>query len=117
MSDLLPDDAWVNTFQSTPVRPLLSALQRRLQASTTHVHALAELFHERSMIEQEYATKLSKLVRAAEAGQLSGKSAVEWDRNGGEAKIWDTVLMDIQEVRTHAAPVRAGVGWQTLTGP
>jgi len=98
-SDALPADAWASTFGPTPNRPLLTALQRRLAASTTHVHALAELFHERAAIEHEYATKLGKLVRAAEAGQLSGKGAVEWDRHSGEAKLWDAVLSDIQEVR------------------
>lgn len=96
--DSLPESAWANEFQNAPTRPLLSSLQRRLQASTTHAHALAEIFRERAVIEQEYATKLGRLAKAADSGQLSGKGAVDWDRHSGEEKLWDTVLNDIQEV-------------------
>jgi hypothetical protein len=96
--DSLPDNHWINTFQTTPTRPLLTALQRRLQVSTTHVNALAELFHERAAIEHEYATKMSKLIRSAEAGQLNGKGAVKWDRNSAEDRLWEAVLGDIQQV-------------------
>lgn len=98
MGEALPEDAWSKEFQTANARPLLSSLQRRLQASTTHVHALAELYRERALIEQEYSAKLGKLARSAEAGQLLGKNGTEWDRNGGEAKLWDAVLSDIQEV-------------------
>lgn len=98
MGDSLADDAWSSEFQSAAPRPLLNSLQRRLQASTTHAHALAELFRERAGIEQEYAAKLAKLAQSAESGHLLGKNGVEWDRRGGEARLWESVVSDIQEV-------------------
>lgn len=98
MSDGLPDDAWASAFQTAAARPLLTALQRRLHASNNHVNSLAELLHERSVIEQEYSTKLQKLARAADAGQLGGKGGIEWERNSGEAKLWNTVVSDLTEV-------------------
>ncbi|WOO84703.1 SH3-containing GRB2-like protein 3-interacting protein 1 [Vanrija pseudolonga] len=100
MADSLPQDTWINAFGGVPPRTLLSSLQRRQHASQTHVHALAELFRERAAIEQEYAAKLQKLARAAEAGQLNGKGGIEWDRSGGEAKLFNSVLSDINETAT-----------------
>lgn len=97
-SDTLPEDAWANAFNSASTRPVLNALSRRLQASNTHVHALSELYRERAVIEQEYSTKLAKLARSAEAGQLSGKGSVEWERHSAEAKLFDAVVADLQEV-------------------
>ncbi|EJT46447.1 hypothetical protein A1Q1_04936 [Trichosporon asahii var. asahii CBS 2479] len=97
MSEGLPDDAWANAFQTAAAKPLLTALQRRLHASTNHVNSLAELLHERSVIEQEYSAKLLKLARAADAGQLGGKGGIEWERNGGEARLWNTVVSDLTE--------------------
>lgn len=102
MGDVLPEDTWSREFQTANPRTLLNSLQRRLQASTTHVHALAELYRERAVIEQEYAAKLSKLARSAESGQLLGKNGTEWERNAGEGKLWDAVLTDIQEVCSHS---------------
>jgi hypothetical protein len=99
MADALPDDAWVQSFASAPPRQLLTALQRRLQASSTHVHALAELYKQRALIESQYADSLSKLARTAESGGLNGKQGVEWDRSGGEAKLWESVVNDLVEVR------------------
>lgn len=96
--DSLPDDAWVQSFMSAPPRQLLSALQRRLHASTTHVNALAELYKQRSLIEAQYADNLAKLARTAETGGLNGKQGVEWDRAGGEARIWEAVVNDLVEV-------------------
>lgn len=98
MGEALPEDTWSKEFRTANARPLLSSLQHRLQASTTHIHALAELYHERALIEQDYAAKLGKLTKSAEAGQLLGKNGTPWDRNGGEGKLWDAVLSDIQEV-------------------
>lgn len=98
MPDELPDDAWVQAFMSAPPRHLLTTLQRRLQASATHVHALAELYKQRALIEAQYAESLSKLARTAESGGLNGKQAVEWDRSGGEAKIWEVMVNDLVEV-------------------
>lgn len=98
MSDSLPDDAWVNSFLPTPPRPLLNSLQRRLQASTTHINALAELYKQRAAIEAQYADSLSKLARTAESGGLNGKNGVEWDKASGEGKIWDSVVSEIVEV-------------------
>lgn len=98
-ADRLAEDAWSSEFQTGAPRPILNSLQRRLQASSTHAHALAELFRERAVVEQEYSAKLAKLAQAAESGQLLGKNGVEWDRRGGEAKLWDAVVSDIQEVR------------------
>lgn len=107
MGDVLPEDTWSREFQTANPRTLLNSLQRRLQASTTHVHALAELYRERSVIEQEYAAKLGKLARSAESGQLLGKNGAEWERNAGEGKLWDAVLADIQEVCSHSKWGRA----------
>ncbi|KAL1407067.1 hypothetical protein Q8F55_006480 [Vanrija albida] len=100
MADSLPEETWVNAFEGVQPRTLLTSLQRRQHASQTHVHALAELFRERSVIEQEYATKLQKLARAAESGQLNGKGGLEWDRSGGEANLFNSVLSDINETAT-----------------
>ncbi|ORY20449.1 Muniscin C-terminal mu homology domain-domain-containing protein [Naematelia encephala] len=96
-SDTLPDDAWVQCFLSAPPRPLLGSLQRRLQGSTTHVNALAELFKQRAAIEQQYAESLSKLARTAEQGGLSGKAGNDWEKGGGEARLWESVITDISE--------------------
>ena len=101
MSDTLPEDAWVNDFLNTPPRPLLSALQRRLQASTAHVNALAEVYKQRALIESQYAEALQKLVKSAESGQLAGKGGNEWGREGGEARIWESVLSDLRQVNYH----------------
>lgn len=98
MSDALPDDAWASAFQTAAAKPLLTALQRRLHASGSHVTSVAELLHERSVIEQEYSAKLAKLARAADSGQLSGKGGIEWERNSGEAKLWNTLVSDLTEV-------------------
>ena len=98
MSDTLPEDAWVNAFLSAPPRPLQQALQKRLQASQTHIHAVAELFKQRALIESQYAESLSKLARTATQGGLNGKNSIEWDKSGGEAKLWDNMLTEIQEV-------------------
>jgi hypothetical protein len=98
MSDALPDDAWVQSFQATSPKPLFDTLKRRLQASTTHVSALSELFKQRAAIETQYADSLAKLAKTAEGGGLNGKSGVEWDKSGGEAKLWDIVVTDLVEV-------------------
>lgn len=98
MSDVLPEDAWVNSFLPTPPRPLLAALQKRLAGATTHVNALAELYKQRAGIEQQYADALSKLARSAETGGLNGKNGTEWERGGGESKIWESVVLDLTEV-------------------
>lgn len=98
MADSIPDDAWVQSFQATSPKPLFDNLKRRLQASTTHVTALSELYKQRSAIEAQYADSLSKLARTAEAGGLNGKQGVEWDKSGGEAKLWDVILTDLVEV-------------------
>ncbi|WWC85898.1 uncharacterized protein L201_000765 [Kwoniella dendrophila CBS 6074] len=97
MSDLLPEDTWVNNFLPTPPRPLLSALQRRLHTSTTHVNALAEVYKQRAQIEATYAESLSKLVKTAEQGGLSGKSGNDWDRSSGEGRLWESVLSELSE--------------------
>ena len=99
MSDALPEDAWVNNFLTTPPRPLLTALQRRLQASTTHINALADLYKQRAAIEAQYADSLSKLARTAESGGLIGKGGVDWDKAGGERRIWDGLITEMTEVR------------------
>jgi hypothetical protein len=98
MSDTLPDDTWVQAFQSTSPKPLFDNLKRRLQASHTHVNALSELFKQRAQIEAHYAESLAKLAKTAEAGGLNGKQGVEWDKSGGEAKLWDIVVTDLVEV-------------------
>jgi hypothetical protein len=98
MSDALPDDAWVQSFQATSPKPLFDTLKRRLQASTTHVSALSELFKQRAAIETQYAESLAKLAKTAEGGGLNGKSGVEWEKSGGEAKLWDIVVTDLVEV-------------------
>lgn len=97
MSETLPEDAWVNSFQTSQPRPLLSALQRRLQTSTTHINALAEIYKERSQIEATYAASLAKLARTAEQGGLSGKVGNDWDKNSGEGRLWDSVVHEISE--------------------
>nr|XP_031863520.1 uncharacterized protein CI109_000770 [Kwoniella shandongensis]KAA5530592.1 hypothetical protein CI109_000770 [Kwoniella shandongensis] len=97
MSDLLPDDAWVNSFLATSPRPLLSALQRRLHASTTHVNALAELYKQRAAIEAAYAEGLSKLARTAEQGGLSGKTGNDWEKASGEGRLWDSIISELTE--------------------
>jgi hypothetical protein len=98
MSDMLPEDAWVNSFLPSAPRPLLTSLQRRLAASTSHVNALADLFKQRAALEQQYADGLAKLARSAESGGLLPKNGTEWDRSGGEAKVWDSVVSDLAEV-------------------
>ena len=100
MTDALPDDAWINFFLPTPPRPLLTALQKRLAASSTHVNALAEIYKQRAAIEAQYAESLAKLARTAETGGLNGKGGVDWDRASGEGKIWESVVGEIAEVRT-----------------
>jgi hypothetical protein len=101
MSDSLPDDAWVQSFQTSAPRQLLTALQRRLQQSTAHVNSLAEVYKRRAALEQEYADNLQKLARDAEKGGLLLKGGVgnDWDKNSGEGKIWDNVLSELAEVR------------------
>lgn len=103
MSDALPDDAWVQSFQATSPKPLFDNLKRRLQASTTHVSALSELFKQRAAIETQYAESLAKLAKTAEGGGLNGKSGVEWEKSGGEAKLWDMIVTDLVEV-SHFIP-------------
>jgi len=100
MTDSLPDDAWIQNFLASSPRPLLTALQRRLAASTTHVNSLAEIYKQRAAIEAQYADGLAKLARAAETGGLYGKGGVEWDRASGEGKIWESVVGEIAEVRS-----------------
>ncbi|WWC58213.1 uncharacterized protein I303_100749 [Kwoniella dejecticola CBS 10117] len=97
MSELLPEDTWVNNFLPTPPRPLLSALQRRLHTSTTHVNALAEVYKQRAQIEATYAESLSKLAKTAEQGGLSGKSGNEWEKASGEGRLWDSVISELSE--------------------
>lgn len=108
MADSLPADTWVQSFQATSPKPLFDNLKRRLQASTTHVTALSELYKQRAAIEAQYADSLQKLARTAEAGGLNGKQGVEWEKSGGEAKLWDIVLTDLVEVglSRQIAPVR-----------
>ncbi|KAK8845530.1 hypothetical protein IAR55_006245 [Kwoniella newhampshirensis] len=98
MSDTLPDDAWVNSFLATSPRPLLSALQRRLHTSTTHVNALAELYKQRAAIEASYAESLAKLAKTAEQGGLSGKTGNDWEKASGEGRLWDSVVSELSEV-------------------
>ncbi|EIW68045.1 hypothetical protein TREMEDRAFT_69537 [Tremella mesenterica DSM 1558] len=107
MSDALPDDAWVNNFLDTPPRPLLTALQRRLQASTSHANALAEVYKQRASVEAAYAEGLAKLVRSAESGQLAGKGGIEWGKDGAEGKLWDSVLNDLRETSTSHSTLSA----------
>ncbi|WWC66637.1 uncharacterized protein I206_100540 [Kwoniella pini CBS 10737] len=97
MSELLPEDTWVNNFLPTPPRPLLSALQRRLHTSNTHVNALAELYKQRAQIEATYAESLSKLAKTAEQGGLSGKTGNEWEKASGEGRLWDSVISELSE--------------------
>ncbi|WVW81891.1 hypothetical protein I302_103890 [Kwoniella bestiolae CBS 10118] len=97
MSDLLPEDTWVNNFLPTPPRPLLSTLQRRLHTSTTHLNALAEVYKQRAQIEATYAESLSKLAKTAEQGGLSGKSGNEWEKASGEGRLWDSVISELSE--------------------
>ena len=101
MSDALPDDAWVSDFLATAPKPLHAALQRRLQASTTHVNTLAEIFKQRAAIEAQYADSLAKLARAAESGSVLPKSSIEWDKTSGEAKVYDTIVSEIRQVSAH----------------
>jgi hypothetical protein len=56
------------------------------------------LFKQRAQIEAHYAESLAKLAKTAEAGGLNGKQGVEWDKSGGEAKLWDLVVTDLVEV-------------------
>lgn len=98
MSNALPEDTFINFFLPSAPRPLLSSLQRRLAASTSHVNALAELFKQRAAIEQQYADGLAKLAKSAENGGLIPKNGQEWDRTGGEGKIWESVVTDLSEV-------------------
>lgn len=98
-SDALDETAWVSSFLETPPRQLLSSLQKRLHASQTHVAALAELYKQRAAIEAQYADSLQRLVKQAERGELSGKTGNEWERGSGEAKLWDSVLAEMSEVR------------------
>jgi hypothetical protein len=108
MSDALPDDAWVQSFQAT-------SLKRRLQASTTHVSALSELFKQRAAIETQYADSLAKLAKTAEGGGLNGKSGVEWEKSGGEAKLWDIVVTDLVEVSLGVdSQNRSQRGWRLI---
>ena len=103
MSDALPEDLWVNNFLSSPPRPLQTALQKRLQTSTNHLNLLAELYKQRAIVESQYAESLSKLVRQAEQGNLISKSgSIDWDKASGEAKLWDSVIGEISEVRSIA---------------
>ncbi|WRT63758.1 uncharacterized protein IL334_000683 [Kwoniella shivajii] len=98
MSDTLPEDAWVNNFMSSSPRPLLSALQRRLHTSTTHLNALSEVYKQRAQIEATYAESLSKLAKTAEQGGLSGKNANnDWDKFSGEGRLWDSVISELSE--------------------
>ncbi|KAK6905319.1 hypothetical protein I203_106146 [Kwoniella mangroviensis CBS 8507] len=97
MSELLPEDTWVNNFLPTPPRPLLSSLQRRLHTSTTHLNALSEVYKQRAQIEATYAESLSKLAKTAEQGGLSGKTGNEWDKASGEGRLWDSVISELSE--------------------
>ncbi|OCF36197.1 hypothetical protein I316_02070 [Kwoniella heveanensis BCC8398] len=97
MANALPEDAWVNCFLPTPPRPLLTALQKRLHASTTHLNALAEVYKQRAQIEATYAESLSKLAKTAEQGGLSGKSGNDWDKASGEGRLWDSVISELAE--------------------
>lgn len=83
---------------STSPKPLFDNLKRRLQASHTHVTAIAELYKQRAQIEAQYADSLAKLAKTAEAGGLNGKQAADWEQSGGEAKLWNIVITDIVEV-------------------
>ena len=98
MSDAIPGDAWIQSFMSTSPKPLFDNLKRRLQASHTHVTAVAELYKQRAQIEAHYADSLAKLAKTAEAGGLNGKQGVEWEQSGGEAKLFNLVLTDLVEV-------------------
>lgn len=109
MSDMLPEDTWVNSFLPSAPRPLLTALQRRLAASTSHVNALADLFKQRAAIEQQYADGLAKLARSAENGGLLPKNGTEWERSGGEGKIWESVVTDLAEVKFQSQRSRVGL--------
>ncbi|ORX34767.1 Muniscin C-terminal mu homology domain-domain-containing protein [Kockovaella imperatae] len=97
MSDALPEDTWVNAFLSASPRPLQAALQKRLQASQTHVTALQELFKQRAALETQYADGLAKLAKNAEQGLLNGKGGVEWEKSGAETKIWNSVVSELSE--------------------
>lgn len=98
MSEAIPGDAWIQSFMSTSPKPLFDQLKRRLQASTTHVTALSEVYKQRAQIESQYADSLAKLAKTAEAGGLNGKQGTEWDQSGGEAKLWNIVITDLVEV-------------------
>jgi hypothetical protein len=106
MADSLPGDAWVQSFQTSSPKLLFDNLKRRLQGSTTHVTALSELYKQRSAIEAQYADSLAKLAKTAEAGGLNGKQGTEWEKSGGEAKLWDVVLTDLVEVGRYTE-----IGW------
>lgn len=99
MSDSLPEDAWVQSFQQSQPKQLQSSLQRRLATSTNHAQSLAELYKQRAQIEQTYADSLAKLARSAEQGSLikGNKSGVDWDKSSGEARLWDVAIQDVAE--------------------
>ena len=103
-AEALPDDSWASGFQTANSRAVLLQLQRRLHTSTTHVQTLAELFRERAAIENEYATKLSKLARTAESGQLGGKgSVIDWDPRSAEGRLFGAAISDLQETSSSHA--------------
>ncbi|KAK4688886.1 hypothetical protein P7C73_g1218, partial [Tremellales sp. Uapishka_1] len=103
----LPEDAWLNCFLSTPPRPLLTSLERRLHASNTHLNVLADVYRERAAIEATYAASLNKLAKTAESGGLSGKNGNEWEKNSGEQKLWLSVLTEISETSTSHSTLSA----------
>jgi hypothetical protein len=98
MSQLLPEDAWLNSFQTSLPRPLLVSLQKRLTTSTTHLSALADIYKERAAIEANYAAALNKLAKSADQSGFSGKVGNDWDKSSGEAKLWNSVVSEISEV-------------------
>lgn len=98
MSEAIPDDAWVQSFLTSSPKPLFDNLKQRLQASNTHVNAISELYKQRAQIEAHYADSLAKLAKTAEAGGLNGKQGTEWERSGGEAKVWNMVVSELVEV-------------------
>lgn len=115
MSDALPDDAWIQSFLSSPPRPLQQALQKRLHASTSHLNSLAELYKQRAAIETQYADSLAKLVRSAEQGSLLPKTSIEWDKSSGEGKLWDNIISELSEVRRRVFRRKSFANQQTST--
>ncbi|WVQ76222.1 hypothetical protein IAR50_005887 [Cryptococcus sp. DSM 104548] len=97
MSDVLPDDIWVQSFLPTPPRPLLAALQKRHNTSNAHLNGLADIFKQRAHIEAQYAESLSKLAKSADSGMLTGKSGNDWAKNSGEARVWDSLVAELAE--------------------